>query len=446
MSRCALLFVCISLALVEPASLAATYRVVEESVIDKVPSWFPVDFSLLARNGKHYVAYYNARHQMTVAESEIGSRRWQKKSLPSRVGWDSHNYLALAADTNGDIHLSGNMHGVPLIYFRTQEPGETQTMARSTMVGRDERQCTYPVFLTDSDRNLMFMYRDGGSGNGSSIVNRYNAATKTWSRFLDEPLFDGEGERNSYPLGPVSGPDGRFHLVWVWRDSPDCATNHHLSYARSDDLKHWETAAGEPLELPLRLDQEEAWIDPVTSGGGIINGCQKLAFDAELRPIVSYHKSDDQGNMQVYVARFQDGDWQRRPITAWNKPIEFSGYGSMPFIGIQISGLRRLGTDHFVLDYRHRDFGRGKIVIDEHTLAPTADHPDIETAYPQNLMQPTSDWPGMLVRTAEDVGAVDDAETKYILRWETLETNQDRPRDPPLPPASELMLVTLERD
>lgn len=427
-------------------SHAATYRIVAESTIDEVPASFPVNFSLLTHGGKHFVAYYNAQNEMTVAESAIGSGQWQKTTLPSRIGWDSHNYVTLAVDVNGDIHLAGNMHGVPLVYFRTQEAGDSRSLTRAEMVGRDEQHVTYPVFLTDADKNLYFMYRDGGSGNGSSIVNRYNSETKTWERFLDEPLFDGEGQRNSYPLGPLSGPDGRFHLVWVWRDTPDCATNHHLSYARSKDLKHWGTAAGEPLNLPLRLDQETTWVDPIPSGGGIINGCQQLAFDADYRPIVSYHKSNDAGNMQVYIARFENGEWQSRAITSWDKPIKFGGYGSMPFIGIQISGLKPLGAGHFVLDYRHRDYGKGNLVIDAQSLTPTTQHPAIEPSYPDDLMNPASDWPGMLVRTAEDVSPANGVEAKYILRWETLETNQDRPREPPLPPPSELKLITLERE
>src|SRR5690606_26185759 len=149
-----------------------------------------------------------------------------------------------------------------------------------------------------------------------------------------------------------------FHTVWVWRDTPDCATNHHLSYARSYDLKHWETAAGEPLALPLRLSQREAWIDPIPSGGGIINGCQRLAFDKQLRPVVVYHKSDEAANMQIYAPGLEGGKWRIRRITSWDKPVSFSGFGSMPFIGIAIAELRRLGPDHFVIGYRHRDYGR----------------------------------------------------------------------------------------
>lgn len=424
---------------------AATYRVVSAVGIEEVPSWFPVNFSLITLKGKHFVAYYDAAHEMKVAQCAIGKTSWTRSALPSRIGWDSHNYVTLAADSAGHLHLSGNMHGHPLVYFRTTEPGNIHSLVATGMVGRDEGHCTYPLFLTESDGKLLFLYRDGGSGNGSNIVNRYDLASQTWSRFLEKPLFDGENQRNSYPLGPLQGVDGQFHMVWVWRDTPDCATNHHLSYARSRDLKHWETAAGEPLELPLRLGQSETYIDPIPSGGGIINGCQKLLFDGLGRPVVVYHKSDNNGNMQIYVARFEKDRWNVQPVTAWDKPIPFGGYGSMPFIGIKIEDFRSLGDHHFVVGYRHRDYGKGEIVLGQETLSPTDKHPPLENEFPDEITHPASDWPGMHVRTVEGSLSSDDADTRYLLRWETLETNQDRPRDPPLPPASRLELITLQR-
>ncbi|MDZ4656224.1 MAG: BNR repeat-containing protein [Bythopirellula sp.] len=444
MLRC-LQILCVALLPLAPPLVAATYDIVSETAIDTVPAGFPVGFSLLTHNGKHYAAYYNADHVMTLAECAVGGSEWRKKYLPTKIGWDSHNYVTMAMDKAGHLHVAGNMHNVPLVYFRARKPHDNQSLTRSVMVGRNESRCTYPVFFTDADGELLFLYRDGGSGQGSSIVNRYDVATQTWTRFLDEPLFDGEGERNSYPLGPIKGPDGLFHLVWVWRDTPDCATNHHLSYARSRDLKHWETAAGEPLELPLRLGQRETWVDPIPSGGGIINGCQQLTFDDDLRPIISYHKSDDAGNMQVYLARFEQDAWQPHPVTTWDKPVHFEGFGSMPFIGIKISSLRPLGAKHWILDYRHRDYGRGSIVVDKEFLQPTTDHPQIESQYPQELLDSDSDWPGIEVRLAQDETVVPNTDKKYVLRWETLGTNHDRPRELPLPPASRLQLIELER-
>ena len=286
-----------------PAGFSQTYKVTETLTIDTVPSWFPVGFCLLTHEGRQYVAYYNADHQMTVAARDLDSKVWQKVVLPSKIGWDSHNYVTMAVDEHGNIHLSGNMHCVQLVYFRTTKAGDISSFRQLKMTGVDEKRCTYPRFLTGADGELLFTYRSGGSGNGSNIYNKYDTGTQRWSRFLDTPLFDGEGERNAYPHGPVQGPDGHFHVVWVWRDTPDCATNNNLSYARSRDLKHWETAAGEPVKLPLTLGQKELCVDPIPSHGGIINGCERLVFDRKNRPMISYHKADEAGHMQIYVTR-----------------------------------------------------------------------------------------------------------------------------------------------
>ncbi len=40
---------------------------------------------------------------------------------------------------------------------------------------------------------LIFMYRDGSSGSGNHIFNKYSTSTGTWSRLLGTPLTDGEG-------------------------------------------------------------------------------------------------------------------------------------------------------------------------------------------------------------------------------------------------------------
>ena len=368
---------------------AEKYHVVETLGIDTVPSWFPVGFCLLTRGEQQYVAYYNEQHQMVVARRRLDEREWQKAVLPTKIGWDSHNYITMAVDSAGHIHLAGNMHCVPLIYFRTEKPGDITTFEGHEMTGQDEQRCTYPRFLNDADGNLLFTYRSGGSGNGRRFFNGYDVETKRWTRFLDTPLFEGEGERNAYPHGPIKGPDGLFHLVWVWRDTPDCATNHHLSYARSPNLKHWETAAGDAVDLPLTVGQSELYVDPIPPGGGIINGCERLAFDSACRPIISYHKLDENGHMQIYVARFQDGQWRRHPVTSWSQNITFSGRGAMPFIGIRISGLTRLEPGVFSLTYRHRDYGSDRIILDEETLRPIERNIAVPAAHPPELQQPT---------------------------------------------------------
>ncbi len=425
--------------------VSAEYRVVDTLEIDSVPSWFPVGFCLLTQGEDQYAAYYNEAHQMIVAQRRINERTWQKAELPSKVGWDSHNYITMAMDTTGNIHLSGNMHCVPLVYFRTAKAGDIMTFEKLPMTGKEEQRCTYPRFLTTPDGHLLFMYRSGGSGNGRRFYNGYDVRTKTWTRFLDSALFEGNGKRNAYPLGPTRGPQGLFHLVWVWRDTPDCATNHHLSHARSRDLRNWESAGGRSLDLPFTLEQNAACVDPVPSGGGIINGCERLIFDKQDRPVIAYHKRDKNGCMQIYVARFQEGQWRPMALTTWDKEVPFSGRGAMPFIGIRLSDVRSLDTGLISIAYRHRDYGSGRIVIDEDTLKPVNRKVVITPDIPRRLMKPTSAFAGMRVKLAHDLGGSSNADRKYVLRWEALEAHYDRPRQPPLPLASVLKLVTLER-
>jgi hypothetical protein len=101
-----------------------------------------------------------------------------------------------------------------------------------------------------------------GSGSGNEIYDVYDTASSRWSHLLAVPLVDGEGQRNAYFVGPTLGPDGLFHLAWVWRDTPDAETNHDLSYARSRDLVHWEKSDGAPLKLPITLANAEI-VDPM---------------------------------------------------------------------------------------------------------------------------------------------------------------------------------------
>ena len=56
------------------------------------------------------------------------------------------------------------------------------------------------------------------------------------------------------------------------------------------------------------------------------------------------------------------------------------------------------------------------------------------------LRRPESDVPGMGVRWAGDAGAAPEPGTRFVLRWETLGSNRDRPREDPPPEPSMLRL------
>jgi hypothetical protein len=228
-----------ALGLLAFSAVAQKLEVAERLEVAPVWSGCPVGFAMLTHSNRQFLAYYSAERAMTLAQRELGTNVWTFVGLPSKLGWDSHNYVTLAVDNAGYLHVSGNMHCVPLVYFRSSKPLDIREMVPvHRMTGEREGRVTYPRFMKGPDGALLFTYRDGSSGNGSTIWNRYDSGSKAWSRLMREPLFDGQGLMNAYPHGPVLGQDGFYHLSWVWRDTPACETCHDLSYIRSRDLIH----------------------------------------------------------------------------------------------------------------------------------------------------------------------------------------------------------------
>ena len=102
-----------------------------------------------------------------------------------------------------------------------------------------------------------------------------------------------------------------FILVWVWRESGDCSTNHDLSYARSKDLVSWQTSTGKPLTLSITLETCEI-VDPVPQHDGIINAIyNRIGFDQQGPVTISYHKNDANNYTQPWTARLQNGVWSK---------------------------------------------------------------------------------------------------------------------------------------
>ena len=417
-------------------------------VIDVEPVWsgHPVGFSLLTDGRRQFVAYYDAERRMTVGSRALGSTEWTLKKLPSRVGWDSHNSVTMVLDAEGHLHVSGNMHCVPLVYFRSAKPYDVTTLERvPTMVDASkERRVTYPHFMRGPGAELMFRYRDGGSGRGNDIFNVYDPATKKWRALLDHPLLDGRGKMNGYFSLPRLGPDGRFHIAGVWRDTPDAATNHHPSYARSRDLVNWETASGRRLRTPLTVDNIDV-VDPVPSRAGLINGCCRLGFDSRKRPVVSYHKYDEKGNSQIYCARFEGDAWRVRRVSDWEGyRWSFGGGGSIPF-EIRVGGVEPLDDGRLALSYRNK-LGSGTWALDEETLEVLGPAPEGRKRKPRvatSYHEMESDFLGMSKKRAGDLGSSGSAGVRYELSWETLGRNRDRPRKPPYPEPSMLRVYRL---
>ena len=419
------------------------------AVVNVAPVWagHSVGFDLVTRGGYQFAAFYDADRWMTVAQRKLGDASFHLTRLPSQLGWDSHNYIDLDLDDDGTIHVSGNMHNAPqIIYFRSANPFDASTLQRVPQMvgGPDETSVTYPLFFRGPNETLLFTYRTGGSGNGNQIYNAYDLKTRSWHRLLDKPLFDGQGERNSYASLPTLGPDEYFHIVWVWRESPDAATNHDPSYARSRDLVHWENSRGEPIVLPITLATGDV-VDAVPINGGLINGNVKLGFDDQKRVIVSYHKYDENGNTQIYNARAENGAWKIYQTSDWDFRWDFGGNGTLQF-EVRLSGVKRVLDGTLTQDFATKQAGSGTWILDPQTLKPIGLKPPSAVAdYPASLRRVESTWPEMELRWQNSQGGSGEPDARYVMRWETLPSNRDKPRPEPYPPASMLRVYKLKR-
>jgi len=432
---------CLATLALEKASFAAG----EVESIDIAPVWagHPVRFALLSHGDIQFVAFYDAQRQMTLGQRKLPERQWKFRKLESKLGWDSHNAVTIALDRDHCLHVSGNMHNVPLVYFRASKALDIESVAPiHGMTGANEKRVTYPVFLKGKDQALVFNYRDGSSGNGSTFYNIYDEQTREWRPLLKGPLFDGKGEMNAYPQTPVKSADGWHHMTWLWRDTPMAETNHDLSYARSRDLVHWETAGGQPLALPLTLRTPATIIDPIPANGGIINGSGKVGFDSQGRTLIAYHKFDSQGNTQLYLSRFENGTWRSHQASQWTYRWNISGGGT---IASEITHSAPEIIDGVLqIAIKHPDEGSANWQVDPTTLKLTERVKTSEATLPPHLREVSSTFPEMRINWSNDLGQAADGK-EYRLRWETLPANRDRPRKEPWPEPSMLQIIAIPR-
>jgi hypothetical protein len=398
-------------------------EIVEEMAVDSVWAANKVSFALHTLGKQQFIAYYNSDRMMTIASRTIGSNGWTKKILPNQLRWDSHNYVALGVDAQGYLHLSGNMHADPLVYYRSTKPYDVSSMVEiNRMVGKEENRVTYPKFFTDKDSNLYFSYRIGGSGNGNILINRFNPATGTWQRYLTKPLFrgtEGNNSRSAYHKF-LKDRAGNFHYVWMWRWSPLVETNHQLCYATSTDLIHWKNAAGDTVSLPLKPDNEKLIVDNTPTKGGLHNGSYQLILTPNNAPLIGYTKYDEQGLTQLYLAYFRRGQWIPKKISHWDFRWEFIGGGDQMTRGgdFQMEGFSPEGL--LLISWETEQGDSGTYTINPETLDVLEKEIEVKPRYPKAVFDRFSEDPGLSVSLANDAGNTSEPGISYVLKWETM--------------------------
>ncbi|MEX2380759.1 MAG: BNR repeat-containing protein [Opitutales bacterium] len=399
---------------------------------------------------------------MQLAQRRLGSQDWKHHRFPVQTRWATggHAKITMAVDLQGHVHvaayrrdLSEQPPGPPAtIYYRTTRPHDLATLKRTHMVSPDEPNPGYPTFIEGTDNELYFEYRIGGSGRGSQRWNVYDPGRQQWQAL--PILLDGQGRRSAYG-GPRLGPGGRWHCSWVWRETPDAETSNIVAYMRSDDLRHWENAAGEALELPITADNKKVVVDPVKQRAGLINSVRTIGWDSDHQPIISYHKYDENGNSQIYNARYEDGRWHIVQATDWDFRWDFGGRGALGRqVDVKPVTPAPDGRLHQQVMNLFDNRGWRWVVLDGKTLRPVkqeqpaATGPENEVLPPWQRLrdEPESDFEArpMEVHWLPDNGKPSQPSTQYWLRWEVGPVNKrDQPVPPPWPDATTLRVYKL---
>ena len=252
-----------------------------------------------------FAAFYDADRYMVLARRAIDGGAWEMR----RTAWqgnaaDAHNSISLVADGAGILHVAWDHHVSPLNYARGVGPGSIELGPKQPMTGQLEGRVTYPQFHRLPGGDLLFLYRDGESGRGALVLARYAVATGRWS-VVHPNLIDGEGERSPYWDMTVDRRGG-LHLAWVWRETPDVATNHDLCYARSDDEgRTWSTTGGSRLAMPISARTAE-YAARIPQQRNLMNS-PAIAADDEGRPYVTTYWSPAPGAPPRFHVVHHDG-------------------------------------------------------------------------------------------------------------------------------------------
>jgi hypothetical protein len=288
--------------------------------------------SVVTHGETQFAAYYDADGFMVLARRALNSNTqpapaWETRRTVHRGNVaDAHNSISLAIDGAGFLHVSWDHHGNPLNYARSTAPGSLELAPKSSMTTERETNVTYPQFFALPSGDLLFLYRDGSSGRGSLVLNRYETATQTWLT-VQRNLINGEGKRSPYWTMTVDRA-GTLHLAWNWRESPDVATNHDLAYARSTDAGHtWAHSDSTPQPLPITA-ATAGYAARIPQNSNLMNP-PFITTDVQNRPyILNYWSPDPDAAPQFQILRHDGRAWRHIDGPKRSDKFSLSGGGT----------------------------------------------------------------------------------------------------------------------
>ena len=375
-----------------------------KNIVPKGADWNFGPGSLWTHRGWQYAAYWDDARQVSVARRQLPDGAWSVASLPgyqrsatgdrgkggsiSRGFGDAHEKVSMGISPDGVIHLAFDHHMSTLHYRTSRLPVANDPAAhawsaelfgpvRDHLGGPMIESVTYPGFTTDGTNFVLYLRLNGGSGSADSHYFTYEGGkwsvnTPAASKFIDKQWSGGDKTANAYPHGLVIR-NGRRHLTWCWRDTPDAKTCHDLCYAYSDDQgKTWLNNAGQEIGRTgvsyISADSPGLVVWRIPPGTKYVNGGSMTV--------------DQAGRVHVLM-RGEDGSpfhFQRDPVTGkWTRQRAVAsgtlvaGTGDDLYLvsedGVQRTSASRFAEATSLLKAQAHVFKDSHMVVDRNRLA-----------------------------------------------------------------------------
>jgi hypothetical protein len=108
---------------------------------------------------------------------------------------------------------------------------------------------------------------------------------------------------------------------------------------------------------------------------------------------------------------------------------------------VKVNGFTRRSDGNFEIDYWHVKYGTGTLLLDDE-LKPIGEVLKADSFVKQLELE--GNFPGLSIKSTNDLGKANEKGVRYLLKWETLSANRDRSRPKPWPNPSGLYLYKLK--
>ncbi|WP_281891191.1 BNR repeat-containing protein [Paenibacillus sp. YYML68] len=313
---------------------------------------------MVSHNNYQYAVYYskesNGKSYVNVARRKLSPKSgWSVITFTDYefTSTDTHNTAVIGISrADGTIHLAFDHHANDLHYRVSQQgvANNPDTVAWSTNLfgpvksqlipGQTETKVTYPRFIDVPNGNLQFIRRDGGSGNGDTILYTYNGnTTHAWTKngviISKSGTYNGSTDRNAY-LDRPQYYNNKLYLTWAWRETPDAMSNHDIMFAYSEDYGvTWKNNSGATVATvgsnPMSITTSGLKVWTINQNHGLLNHGYTYVDNKGRVHVITSHAPEGNPNYADWSSARADAKYThywRGTDKVWHKNV----MGSVP--------------------------------------------------------------------------------------------------------------------